>query len=128
MLASRSVWSEQAMRSAGSCVRDTSRLVRTPGSLVQALLGSHLHYGEVRPGLSSQRRGARPMRKPQTQDDRRVSLMARDQYVRSVKWTPCAQEGEEEHLLQRLEQGNVERHKMCPDVGVCQNADAARER
>ena len=49
------------------------------------------------------------MRKPQMQDDRRVSLMARDQYVRSVKWTPCAQEGEEEHLLQRLEQGNVER-------------------
>src|SRR2546421_10311534 len=82
----------------------------------------------VRPGLSSYRRGARPMRKPQTQDDRRVSLMARDQYVRSVKWTPCAEEGEEEHLLERLERGNVERHKACPDERVCQDAEAARER
>jgi len=68
------------------------------------------------------------MRKPQMQDDRRVSLMARDQYVRSVKWTPCAQEGEEEHLLQRIERGKVERHKACPDAGVCQDAEAARER
>jgi hypothetical protein len=68
------------------------------------------------------------MRKPQTQDDRRVSLMARDQYVRSVKWTPCAEEGEEEHLLERLERGKVERHKACPDERACQDADAARER
>ncbi len=68
------------------------------------------------------------MTKQQTQDDRHVSLMARDQYVRSVKWTPSAQEGEEEHLLQLIERGNVEQHKVCPDVGVCQDAEAARER
>jgi RNA polymerase primary sigma factor len=68
------------------------------------------------------------MRKPQTQDDHRVSLMARDQYVRLVKWTPPAEEGEEEHLLERIERGKVERHKTCPDERVCQDADAARER
>lgn len=68
------------------------------------------------------------MTKQQTQDDRYVSLMAHDQYVRSVKWTPSAQEGEEEHLFERIKRGKVERHKVCPDGWVCQDAEAARER
>jgi RNA polymerase primary sigma factor len=68
------------------------------------------------------------MTKQQTQDDRHVSLMARDQYVRSVKWTPSAQEGEEEHLLERIKRGKVERQKVCPDWRVCQDAETARDR
>ena len=62
------------------------------------------------------------------QDDQDVSLMAYDQYMRFVKWTARVSEEEEKQLLQRVELGQCERMKRCPDTQVLTEAKQARDR
>jgi len=49
------------------------------------------------------------------QDDQDVSLMAYDQYMRQVRWTPPLADGEVEMLIQYIECGKVERSKSQPE-------------
>ena len=61
------------------------------------------------------------------QDDRDVSLMAYDQYLRLVHWTPRLSEEEILQLLQHIAQGKAEQTKACPDAQVLSQAKEARD-
>jgi len=62
------------------------------------------------------------------QDNQEVSLMAIDQYLHWVKWTPRLGAQEETQLLERVAQGKAERAKPCPDPQVLDHARQARDR
>jgi RNA polymerase primary sigma factor len=62
------------------------------------------------------------------EDDQDVSLMAYDQYMRQVRWTPRLADGEEERLLQYIECGKVERTKPQPDAHILARAQSACDR
>ncbi len=62
------------------------------------------------------------------QDDQDVSLMAYDQYMRQVRWTPPLAEGEVELLIQSIECGKVERSKPQPDAQILARAQGACDR
>ena len=61
------------------------------------------------------------------QDDRDVSLMAYDQYLCMVHWTPRLSEEEILQLLQQIARGKVEQLKACPDSRVLAQAKEARD-
>ena len=61
-------------------------------------------------------------------DDRDVSLLAFDQYMRRVRQTPDLLEEEEQMLLAHLEQGKLEQQQLHPDAQRVAMAMAARER
>src|SRR5215472_7175053 len=61
-------------------------------------------------------------------DDRDVSLMALDQYMRAVRWTEPLAEEEEATLLRRVERGKQERLAPCPNQWVLSLARHARDR
>src|SRR5437588_1014833 len=61
------------------------------------------------------------------QDDRDVSLMAYDQYMRLVNWTPRLSDEEILQLLQRIAVGKTEQTKACPDAWVLVQANEARD-
>ena len=61
------------------------------------------------------------------QDDRDVSLMAYDQYMRLVNWTPRLSDEEILQLLQRIAQGKAEQMKACSDSRVLAQAKEARD-
>src|SRR5439155_19379722 len=61
------------------------------------------------------------------QDDRDVSLMAYDQYMRLVNWTPRLSDEEILQLLQRIAQGKAEQMKARPDAWVLAQANEARD-
>ena len=50
------------------------------------------------------------------QDDQDVSLLALDQYMRLVKWTPELTLEEEGQLLERVERGRQEQRNLFPIV------------
>src|SRR3989441_11621166 len=62
-----------------------------------------------------------------THDDQDVSLMAYDQYLCLVHWTPRLSEEEILQLLQRIARGNAEQMKACPDAWVLAQAKEARD-
>ncbi len=62
------------------------------------------------------------------QNDQHVSLLALDQYMRLVKWTPELTLEEEEQLLERVERGKQEQVKSCPDGQVLAEAKQACDR
>src|SRR5437667_1145021 len=62
------------------------------------------------------------------QDDQHISLLALDQYMRWVKWTPELTLEEEGQLLERVERGKQEQLKLCPDRQVLEEAKQARDR
>jgi RNA polymerase primary sigma factor len=62
------------------------------------------------------------------QDERDVSLMALDQYMRAVRWTESLTEEEEATLLRRVERGKRERLQPCPNQWVLSLAKHARDR
>ena len=61
------------------------------------------------------------------QNEQDVSLMAYDQYMRLVKWTPRFSDEEILQLLQRIAQGKAEQTKDCPDSRVLAQAKEARD-
>ena len=61
------------------------------------------------------------------QDDQDVSLMAYDQYMRLVHWTPRLSDEEILQLLQHIAQGKAEQTKACPDAQVLSQAKEARD-
>jgi RNA polymerase primary sigma factor len=61
------------------------------------------------------------------QDDRDISLMAHDQYMRLVNWTPRLSDEEIIQLLQRVARGKAEQMKACPDSQVLAQAKEARD-
>ncbi len=61
------------------------------------------------------------------QDDRDLSLMASDQYMRLVNWTPRLSDDEIIQLLQRIARGKAEHTKVCPDRQVLLQAKEARD-
>ena len=61
------------------------------------------------------------------QDNQDVSLMAYDQYLCMVHWTPRLSEEEILQLLQRIARGKVEQLKACPDSRVLAQAKEARD-
>src|SRR5438132_14128122 len=61
------------------------------------------------------------------QDNQDVSLMAYDQYLCLVHWTPRLSDEEILQLLQRIAQGKVEQRKACPDSWVLAQAKEARD-
>lgn len=61
-------------------------------------------------------------------EDRDVSLMAVDQYMRQVRWTVPLTDEEEARLVQCVERGKAEREKRYPDAGVLDQAQRARDR
>jgi RNA polymerase primary sigma factor len=61
------------------------------------------------------------------QDDQNVSLMAYDQYMRLVNWTPRLSDEEILQLLQRIALGKAEQTKACPDGRVLAQAKEARD-
>ena len=56
------------------------------------------------------------------QDDQHISLLALDQYMRWVKWTPELTLEEERQLLERVDRGKQEQLKLCPDRQVLEIA------
>lgn len=62
------------------------------------------------------------------QDDRDLSLMAFDQYMRFVRWTPTLTREEEDILVQLVEQGKQERLKARPDPDILTKARQSRDR
>lgn len=64
----------------------------------------------------------------ENQDDRDVSLMALDQYMRQVRRTEFFTEEEEALLVQRVERGKRERSQPCPNQWVLNLAKHARDR
>lgn len=62
------------------------------------------------------------------QDNQNASLMALDQYLHSVRWTPQLVLEEEVALIERVEIGKAERSQACSDVRVIENANQARDR
>ncbi len=62
------------------------------------------------------------------QDNRDVSLMALDQYMRFVNCTSQMTPEEEGQLLERIERGKAERAKQFPDGRVVEDARQARDR
>ncbi len=62
------------------------------------------------------------------QDDQHISLLALDQYMRWVKWTPELTLEEEGQLLERVDRGKQEQLKLCPDRQVLEEARQARDR
>jgi DNA-directed RNA polymerase sigma subunit (sigma70/sigma32) len=61
-------------------------------------------------------------------EDREVSLMAIDQYLRQVRWIPPLTDEEEERLMACVERGKAERGKSCPDEQVLADTKRARDR
>jgi hypothetical protein len=61
-------------------------------------------------------------------EDRKVSLLAIDQYVRQVSWIPVLTAEEQAQLVVRIERGKTERRKECPDAVVLADAMVARDR
>ena len=57
-----------------------------------------------------------------------VSLMAMDQYMRFVRWTPELTPEEEKCLLERVERGRQEQRKSVPNHQVLEEARQARDR
>ena len=64
----------------------------------------------------------------QNRDTEDVSLMAFDQYMRFVRWTPEATDEEVMQLLERVERGRFEQVKPYPDGQVVAEATEARDR
>ncbi len=62
------------------------------------------------------------------QNDQHVSLLALDQYMRLVKWTPELTLEEEGQLLERVERGKQEQVKSCPDCQMLAEAKQACDR
>lgn len=62
------------------------------------------------------------------QDEKDISLMAFDQYMRFVRWTPEATDEEVLQLLERVERGRFEQVKPHPDGQVVAEAIQARDR
>ena len=60
-------------------------------------------------------------------DDRAVSLLALDQYLRQVRWTPPLTQEEEVNLLRQVHRGKVEQTRVCAENPVLQDAHAARD-
>src|SRR5947207_1387380 len=56
------------------------------------------------------------------QEDQDVSLMAYDQYLRLLHWTPRLSDEEILQLLQQIARGKSERMKACPDSRVLAQA------
>src|SRR2546430_3315694 len=67
-------------------------------------------------------------KKKQNQDDRDVSLMAIDQYMHMVRWTPPLPAEEEVLLFQQIERGKAEYVQFSPDQQIVQEAQQARDR
>jgi RNA polymerase primary sigma factor len=61
-------------------------------------------------------------------DEKDVSLMALNQYMRFVKWSPRLTPEQEEQLFQCVLRGRQERLKPFPDEAVLQEAKQARDR
>ncbi len=61
------------------------------------------------------------------QEDQDVSLMAYDQYLRLLHWTPRLSDEEILQLLQQIARGKSERMKACPDSRVLAQAKGARD-
>jgi len=61
-------------------------------------------------------------------EDRDVSLLAIDQYMRQVRGMSLLADGEEAQLVQCVERGKQERCKPCPDERVLEDAKWARDR
>jgi RNA polymerase primary sigma factor len=61
------------------------------------------------------------------QDNQDVSLMAYDQYMRLVNWTPRLREEEILQLLQQIARGKAEQMKACSDARVLAQANEARD-
>ena len=68
------------------------------------------------------------MTKHQTPDDRDVSLMALDQYLRQLRGICPLTEEEEKRLVQCVERGKVEASEVWPDKRVLEEANQARDR
>ncbi len=67
-------------------------------------------------------------KKRQDQQDRGVSLLAIDQYMRLVKQIPRLSREEEARLMQWVEQGRAEQGQPLPDQHMLERAWLARER
>src|SRR3989441_3021460 len=63
-----------------------------------------------------------------TQEERDVSLMALDQYIRQVRWLEPLTQEEEAQLLARIERGKDEKRQPQPNAWRLSLAHAARER
>jgi RNA polymerase sigma factor (sigma-70 family) len=68
------------------------------------------------------------MTRSESQDERDVSLMAFDQYMRQVRRTEPLTEEEEALMVQRVEWGKQERSQPCPNQWVLNLARHARDR
>src|SRR3989440_9334879 len=107
----------------------TSQRLRTNGKPCgTGLLGSRCH--DKASSLACQTRHEQEegsMSLYQDQDDQDVSLMAYDQYMRLVNWTPRLSDEEILQLLQRIAVGKTEQTKACPDSRVLAQAKEARD-
>src|SRR6266566_3930397 len=67
-------------------------------------------------------------KKKHDQNDQDVSLMAHDQYMQLVRWTPHLPAEEEVLLFQQIERGKSEHVQAFPDQQILQEAQQARDR
>ncbi len=67
-------------------------------------------------------------KKKHDQNDQDVSLMAHDQYMHVVRWTPPLPTEEEVVLFQLIERGKAEYMQSSPDQQILQEAQQARDR
>src|SRR2546430_12751497 len=108
------------MKGAGLCRSDTSQRWRTNGKPCETgLLGSRSH--DRASSLACQttdEKESGSMSFHDEQNDQDVSLMAYDQYMRLVNWTPRLGDEEILHFLQQIAQGKAEQTKACPDRRV----------
>src|SRR5205085_9627731 len=63
-----------------------------------------------------------------SEEEREVSLLAIDQYMRHVRWTADLTLQEEEELVERIARGKAEQQKGCPDQVVVAEARGACDR
>src|SRR5438046_3514833 len=67
-------------------------------------------------------------KKKHEQNDQDVSLLAIDQYMHMVRWTPPLPAEEEVVLFQQIERGKAEHVQFSPDQQILQEAQQARDR
>jgi DNA-directed RNA polymerase sigma subunit (sigma70/sigma32) len=107
-------------------VPDFGGLLTIGKPLESALLGSlSIVHGWSLASQVTYGNGAMCMR---IAEEREISLMAIDQYLRQVRWTAPLPDEEEARLMAYVERGKAEYVKSCPDEQVLADAKRARDR
>src|SRR2546421_10268379 len=92
-----------------------------------SIASSRCHHTSIEPGMSIIKEVGL-MTTKENQEEKDMSLLSFDQYMRMVRWTPEMTDEEGMQLLERVERGRSEHGKPHPDAQVLSEATEARDR